>query len=88
MMDWIDNQAIQEKVSINIDYEDYIKNQKLILEYTKKGFSFVISLDGTVKTVEEVEKLKMFKIVVASKKLAIYKELKQNKQLFNNVIFR
>lgn len=88
MMDWLDNEAVQEKVSINIDYEDYIKNQKLILEYTKKGFSFVITLDGKVKTVEEVEKLKMFKIVVAPKKLAIYKELKQNKQLFNNVIFR
>lgn len=87
-LDWLDNQVIQEKVSINIDYEDYIKNQKLILEYTRKGFSFVITLDGTVKTIEEVEKLKMFKIVIAQKKLAIYKELKQNKQLFNNVIFR
>lgn len=88
IMDWLDNEAMQAKISVNIYYEDYKKNQKLILDYIKKGFSFVITLDGTAKTVEEVEKLKMFKVVVVSKKLALYKELKQNKQLFNNVIFR
>lgn len=87
-IDWLDNPAIQEKISVNIYYEDYIKNQKLILDYIKKGFSFVITLDGKAKTVEDVEKLKMFKIVVATENLALYKELKQNKNLFKNVIFR
>lgn len=84
----IDNQALQHKISLNIDYEDYIKNAKTILGYTADGFNFVITLDKAVKSVEDVEKLKMFKIVIAPKKLAIYKELKQNKALFNNVIFK
>lgn len=84
----IDNQALQHKISLNIDYEDYIKNAKTILGYTADGFNFVITLDKTVKSVEDVEKLKMFKIVIAPKKLEIYKELKQNKALFKNVIFK
>ena len=84
----IDNQALQHKISLNIDYEDYIKNAKTILGYTADGFNFVITLDRTVKSVEDVEKLKMFKIVIAPKKLEIYKELKQNKALFKNVIFK
>ena len=84
----IDNQALQHKISLNIDYEDYIKNAKTILGYTADGFNFVITLDKTVKSVEDVEKLKMFKIVIAPKRLEIYKELKQNKALFKNVIFK
>jgi len=84
----IDNQALQERICINIDYADYMKNSKTILDYTNKGFNFVITLDNTVKSVEDVEKLKMFKIVIAPKKLVLYKELKQNKTLFNNVIYR
>lgn len=82
------NQALQEKIYLNIDYSDYIKNQKAILEYTNKGFEFAITLDNTIKSVNDVEKLKMFKIVIAPKKLVLYKELKQNKSLFNNVIYK
>ena len=84
----IDNQALQEKISINIYYSDYIKNSKTILDYTNKGYNFVITLDNTIKSVEDVERLKMFKIVVAPKNLALYKELKQNKAILSNVIYK
>lgn len=84
----IENQALQAKIHINIDYSDYIKNQKSILEYTNKGYDFVITLDNTIKSVEDVEKLKMFKIVIAPKNLVLYKELKQNKAILNNVIYK
>ena len=84
----IDNQALQEKISINIYYADYIKYSKTILEYTNKGYNFVITLDNTIKCVEDVEKLKMFKIVVAPKNLVLYKELKQNKAILSNVIYK
>lgn len=84
----IEHQALQDKIYFNIDYSDYIANQKTILEYTKKGFNFTITLDSSLKNVEEVEKLKMFKIVIAPKKLVLYKELKQNKSILNNVIFK
>ena len=36
------NQALQDKISLNIMYSDYIKNQKNVLEYTKKGYQFTI----------------------------------------------
>jgi len=88
ILELIDNQALQDKIYINIDYSDYIKNSKIILEYTNKGYNFVITLDNEIKSVEDVEKLKMFKIVIAPKKLVLYKELKQNKSLFNNVIYK
>lgn len=88
LLSLFDNQALQDKISINIDYSDYMKYSKTILEYTNKGYNFVITLDNTVKSVQDVEKLKMFKIVIAPKKLVLYKELKQNKTLFNNVIYK
>lgn len=84
----LENQELQSKISINIDYDDYVKNQKIILEYINKGFDFAITLDNTVKSVEDVERLKMFKIVIAPKNLVMYRELKQNKTLLKNVIFR
>ena len=84
----IGNQALQEKIYLNIDYSDYMKNQKAILEYTNKGFNFAITLDSKIQSVEDVEKLKMFKIVIAPQKLVLYKELKQNKNILNNVIFK
>ena len=83
----IGNQALQEKINLNIKYSDYIKNQKSVLEYTKKGYNFVITLDDTIKSVEDVEKLKMFKLVIAPKDLVIYKEIKADNSL-KNVIFK
>lgn len=84
----IGNQALQDKISINITYSNYKKNQKSILEYTNKGYNFVITLDNAIKSVEDVEKLKMFKIVIAPQNLVLYKELKKNKAILNNVIYK
>lgn len=84
----IGNQALQDKIYLNINYSDYMANQKIILEYTKRGYNFTITLDNTIKCVEDVEKLKLFKIVIAEKNLVLYKELKQNKSILNNVIFK
>ena len=88
ILEILEHQALQEKISINIAYSDYVKNSKAILSYTNQGYNFVITLDNTIKSVEDVEKLKMFKIVIAPKNLVLYKELKQNKTLFNNVIYK
>ena len=38
--------------------------------------------------VEDVEELKMFKIVIAQKNLVLYRDLKNNKTLFTNVVFK
>ena len=82
------NQELQDKIHLNIMYSDYIKNQKSILAYTKKGYNFTITLDNTVKSIEDVEKLKMFKMVIVPQKLSLYKEIKSNKEILNNVILK
>lgn len=84
----ISNQALQEKISLNITYSDYKKNQKSVLEYTKKGYNFVITLDDSIQNLEEVEKLKMFKCIIAPKNIALYKEIKTNKTILNNVVYK
>ena len=80
------NEALQDKISLNISYEDYIKNQKSVLEYTKKGYNFTITLDDTIKNIEDVEKLKMFKLVIAPENMHLYKEIKSNKTILKNVV--
>lgn len=84
----IDNQALQSEISLNIMYSDYIKNKKSVFEYTKKGFNFTITLDNSIQNIEDVEELKMFKIVIAQKNLVLYRDLKNNKTLFTNVVFK
>ena len=84
----IGNQALQAKIIININYSDYIENQKTILEYISKGYEFLITLDNSIKSVEDVKGLKMFKFVVAPQNLVLHKALKQNKNILNNVIFK
>ena len=84
----IDNQALQSEISLNIMYSDYIKNKKSVFEYTQKGFNFTITLDNSIQSTEDVEELKMFKIVIAQKNLVLYRDLKNNKTLFTNVVFK
>lgn len=84
----IDNQELQSEISLNIMYSDYIKNKKSVFEYTKKGFNFTITLDNSIQNIEDVEELKMFKIVIAQKNLVLYRDLKNNKTLFTNVVFK
>ena len=84
----IDNQALQSEISLNIMYSDYIKNKNSVFDYTKKGFNFTITLDNSIQSTEDVEELKMFKIVIAQKNLVLYRDLKNNKTLFTNVVFK
>ena len=86
ILDLISNQALQEKINLNISYSDYKKNQKNVLDYTSKGYNFVITLDEAVKSVEDVEKLKMFKLVIAPKDLVLYKQIKEDNSLTNVMI--
>ena len=82
------NQALQDKIHLSIMYSDYIKNQKSVLEYTKKGYNFTITLDNEAKSIEDIEKLKMFKMIIVPQKLLLYKDIKNNKEMFDNVIFK
>lgn len=60
----ISHQALQHKIHLLIDYSDYMRNQKIVLEYTKKGYNFAISVGKSYQNAETMEKLKMFKNVI------------------------
>ena len=86
LLDIIDNQALQDKILINITYKDLIKNRASVLEYVKEGYNFTITLDDYVKDMEEVRKLKMFKILIVPKNIKMHDEIMKNKAVLNNVV--
>ena len=86
LLDIIDNQALQDKILINITYKDLIKNRASVLEYVKEGYNFAITLDDYVKDMEEVRKLKMFKILIVPKNIKMHDEIMKNKAVLNNVV--
>ena len=77
---------MQDKILINITYKDLQKHKMTILDYVKKGYNFVITLDDYVKDLEEVRKLKMFKIIIVPKNIKMYKEIMKNKAILKNVV--
>ncbi len=86
LLNTINNQALQDKINLNITYHDLKKYRKLVIEYLGQGFNFAITLDDTLKDIEEVERLKMFKYVILPKNIRLYKEIMKNIQSFTNVI--
>ena len=69
-------------------YSEYIKNKNSVLEYTKRGFNFVITLDDAIKNIYDVEKLKMFKLVLVPKDVELYKEIKEDNSLKNVILMK
>lgn len=82
----LNNQALQEKINLNIMYEDYKKYKKKINELIKLGYHFVITLDSSVKSIEEVEELRVFEYVILPEKIEMYKEILKNRKILKNVI--
>lgn len=50
----IENQALQEKINIKLDYSDYMENQKIVLEYTNRGYNFAIMQNNKIKSVKDI----------------------------------
>lgn len=50
----IENQELQEKINIKLDYSDYMKNQKIVLEYTNRGYNFAIMQNNKIKSVKDI----------------------------------
>ena len=54
------------------------------MEYIKQGINFAIYLDDYITDVEDIERLKIFKILLMDKKTKLYNEIK--KQNYSNVV--
>ena len=86
LLELIDNQALQDKILINITYHDLMKNRASVIQYVKEGYNFVITLDDYIKDMEDVRKLKMFKLLIVPKNIKMHKEIMKNKASLNNVV--
>ena len=82
----ISNQALQEKINLNIMYEEYSAHKKSIQKYINSGYNFTITIDSSMKDVNELDKLKMFKYIIVPKNLELYNQIKKNVSGLDNVI--
>ena len=82
----IDNQAMQDKIIINVSYEDLKHYKLIILEYVNRGYNFAITLDNSLKDVDEIESLNIFRTVIVPKNLFLYGEVMRRTKMFTNVI--
>lgn len=71
---------------MNIMYEDYSLHKDSIQKYIKLGYNFTITLDSSMKNEEEIEKLKMFKMIIVPKKLELYNKIIKKKTIIPNMI--
>ena len=82
----INNQLLQDKIYINIPYSGFIKNKEMIMEYISRGYNFAITLDNGLKSVDDLDRLKIFKYVILDKNLNIYKDIVNSKKKYINII--
>ena len=82
----IDNQALKEKINININYEEYVTYNKKIKELIGQGYQFCITLDNTFKDIEKLENLKIFNIVILPKNIRLYNEITKKKKVYKNIM--
>lgn len=82
----INNQALQDKIYINITYRDFEKNRSIILEYIRKGFNFTIELDDYVTDIDVLKKLIMFKFIIVPNNIKLYKDVIKQKTKYTNLL--
>ena len=79
----IDDPALQDKINLNIMYEEFSTNKDKIFSLIKKGYKFCITLDNSLKDVNELSKLSMFSYIIIDKNLRSYKELVKLNKKYN-----
>lgn len=87
LLNIIDNSAIQDKINLTINYEDFSKNKDNIYELMRNGFKFAIVLDNAFEPeYGNFEKLKMFNYVILKKDISNYEKILQNENIIENLI--
>lgn len=83
----INNPAIQDKISLKIKYEEFLKNKEVVYDLMREGFKITIILDNSFETnFKNIESLQMFEFVIINKNLKQYEEIISNKESIHNVI--
>lgn len=83
----IENSAVQDKISLKIKYEDFLKNKEEIYELMRQGFKITVILDNSFEpNFKNIESLQMFEFVILNQGLKYYEEVINNKGNLRNII--
>ena len=84
LLNIIDNSAIQDKLSLKIKHETFLKYREEAYELLRNGYKIALLADETIDTDRaELEKLKMFKYILINKDAPYYDEIIRKKTLQN-----
>lgn len=79
LIEIIENPTVQDKISLKINYENFLKNKADIYELIQKGFKISIILDDKfVLNENELKKLEVFKFILVSKNHKYYEAIKDS----------
>jgi len=83
----INNAAIQDKVSLKIKYEEFLKNKEEIYDLMREGYRITVILDNSFEPIfKNIESLQMFEYVIINQGLNYYGEVINNKGNLHNII--
>ena len=83
----INNEAIQDKLSLKIKYEKYKEFEQEIEDLIKSGFHIAIILDNSFEVnYYNIEKLNMFSYVIVNESLENYDEIMNYRNSIRNLI--
>ena len=82
LLNIINNTAIQDKLSLKIRYEKFLKNKDKIYELMREGYKITVVLDNSFEVnFKNLENLNMFKYVIVNKNFKDYEEIKKRKNI-------
>ena len=83
----LNNQAIQEKIILKVNYADYEENKELFYELIKEGFKFAIIIDNSFKAdMINLKKLNMFDYLLVPEKSENYYDIKYYENNITNIV--
>ena len=83
----INNAAVQDKISLKIRYEYFLKNHETVYELMREGYKITIILDNSFEaTFKNMESLQMFEFVIINRNLKQYEEIINNRENLHNII--
>ena len=83
----IDNPIIQEKISLKIKYEEFLKNSETVFELMREGYKITVILDNSFEVnFKNIESLQMFEFVIINRNLKNYEEIMNNIDNLHNII--
>lgn len=87
LLNIINNSVIQEKISLKVKYEQFLKNKETVYELMREGYKITIILDNSFEAnFKNMESLQMFEFVIINQNLKQYAEIINNKGELRNII--